>query len=162
MTGVRRAFGTLSPVIYTRCSEGHYVLLPYSDCPTPSGCEFQRPLTAERCSKPVIREGADSLSAIDRLQAELTRQENSKLALERHFDVMQTQAGRDRVRDNLYARLISSDTPEAEKDFIRAYLQLRPELRGKHHAKFAEYSVYIHAREYDLHGRHADDERNPT
>lgn len=159
---IRRAFGTLSPVIFFRCADEHVVLAPYSDFPTPLGCEYQIPIVARRCGKPCERDGADSLAAIDRLQAKLTKQENDKLALERHFDVMQTQAGRDRVQDNLYARMISSETPELEKEFIREYLKLRPELRGKHHAKFAEYSVYIRAREFDLGKRGADEERNPT
>lgn len=158
---VRRAFGTLSPVIYTRCRDGHHVLLPYSDMPTPPGCEFQRPITHERCGKPVEREGADSLPAIDKLQAVLTKQENEKLALERHFDMMQTMAGRERVRQSLYDRMISANTSEAEKEFIRIYLDVREEKRAKYHSKFAEYSVYIHARENDLGKRRADEEQNP-
>lgn len=160
---IRRAFGTLTPVIYFRCAADHYVLAPYSEFPTPLGCEFQAPITGHRCGKPCEREGADSLAAIDRLQAKLSKQENEKMALEQHFDVMQTQAGRDRVQDSLYQRMISAATPEAEKDFIRAYLNLRPELRGRHHSKFAQYSVYIHAREFDIgNKRQADEERNPS
>lgn len=154
-------FGTLSPVIYFRCRQGHHVLAPYSDMPTPPGCEFQRPITSERCGQPCMREGADSLSAIDRLQLILTKQEQEKAALEQHFDIMQTQTGRDRVRDSLYQRLVSSATPEAERDFIRAYLNLREDNRRKHHAKFAAYSVYVHAREFDLGKRQADKEQNP-
>lgn len=153
--------GTLSPVVYFRCREGHVVLAPYSDYPTPISCEFQRPITGARCCQPCIREGADSLPAIDKLQLALTKQENEKLALEQHFDLMQTQAGRDKVRDSLYAKLVSSATSPMEKDIIREYLKLRPELRGKHHAKWDAAQVYIHAREFDLGKRKEDQENNP-
>lgn len=158
---LRHKLGTMSPVIYTRCRLGHVVLLPYSDCPTPTGCEFQYPLTHQPCGQPVMREGADCLPDIDSLQRKLTQQENEKLAVENVYDQMQTENARKEVGDRLYSRLISAATPEMEKDFIRAYLQLRPELRGKHHSKFAAYSVYVHAREYDVGNKGDVGERKP-
>jgi len=158
---MRHKLGSLSPVIYFRCREGHVVLAPYSDYPTPPACEFQRPITGAQCGQPVMRDGADSLPAIDKLQTALTKQENEKLALEQHFDLMQTEAGRKRVGDSLYAKLVSSATSEVEKDIIRAYLQLRPELRGKHHAKWNAAQVYIHAREFDLGKKREDQENAP-
>jgi hypothetical protein len=157
---LRQAFGTLTPVIFFRCKHDHHVLAPYSECPTPAGCEYQHPLTAVRCGQPCIREGAGTLADIDRLQSQLTSQENEKLMLERQFDVMQISAGQERVRQSLLTRLESAATPEMEKEFIREYLRLRQDLRGKHHAKFAEYSVYIHARENDLGKRGADEEKS--
>ena len=158
---IRRCFGTLSPVIYFRCERGHIVLAPYSECPTPQGCEYQSPINAIRCNARCGREGAGSLSEIDDLQRKLTDQENEKHTLEQQFDQMQTAPGRQRVQDALYAKLVSSATSEAEKEFIREYLRLRQDLRGKHHAKFASYSVYINAREFDLGKRKADQENNP-
>lgn len=160
MSGGRK-FGTLNPVIFFRCKSGHIVLAPYSECPTPSACEFQAPITSHICGQPCERDGADTLVAIDRLQHSLSSQENQKHSIEQHFDTMQTEPGRQRVHDSLYSRLVSSATPEMEKDFIREYLRLRPELRGKHHAKFAAYSVYVHAREFDIGKRDESKEQNP-
>jgi hypothetical protein len=157
----RHKLGTMSPVIFTRCRLGHVVLLPYTECPTPAGCEFQYPLTHQPCGQPVIREGADTLAAIDALQRKLTDQENEKGNLEQQFDIMQTEAVRQRVRDSLYAKMISAATPEAEKEFIRAYLNLRQELRQKHHQKWNQYVVYINAREFDVGKRGDVGERNP-
>lgn len=149
---LRHKLGTMSPVVYTKCSLGHVVLLPYTECPTPSSCEYQFPFQQSHCGQPVHREGADSLADIDRLQRKLTEQENEKHGVEMTYDQMKSEEVASRVCSNLYQRLISSATPEMEKDFIREYLKLRPELRGKHHAKFDAYCVYIHAREFDVKG----------
>ena len=153
--------GTLTPVIYFLCAEGHAVLAPYSDYDT-SACEYLHPSTGLRCGLPCHREGADSLPAIDKLQAKLTRQENAKFAFEKALDEAQIEAGRRRVTESLKARLYSAVTPEAEKDFIRAYLELREEKRARHHAKWEAYNVYIHAREHDIGNRRPDEERSPT
>lgn len=154
--------GTLTPVIYTECAAGHIVLLPYSDCPTPSGCEYLAPVTSQRCGLAVHREGADTLAKIGKLERRLTAQENSKLEAEAVADHNMRGAALQRVRDNLLQKLYSSATPEAERDFIREWLKLSDERRARHEAKYAAYSVYVHAAHYDLGNRRADEERNPS
>lgn len=153
--------GTLSPVLYTLCSAGHVVLLPYSDCPTPDGCEYLHPVTSVRCGLPVHREGADTLTAIGRLERRLTAQENAKVFHEREAGADMREAAAERVRANLLAKLASSGTPDAEKDFIREWLKLSDERRARHMSKWEQYCVYIHAAHYDLGNRRADEERSP-
>lgn len=140
-------FGTLSPVVYYLRADGHLTIAPYTDAPTPDGS---------------IRMEADSLAAIDRLQAKLNAQCRAEYAAELDADDAATAPGRAKVRDKLYQLLISSATPEAEKDFIRAYLELREEKRARHQSKYAEYVTYLHAREFDLHGRDPNVEKAPS
>jgi hypothetical protein len=152
--------GTLTPVIYFLCSAGHVVLAPYSSV-TISSCEYQHPVTSLRCGLPVHREGADTLTAIGQLERRLTAQENAKFAVEKAIDESTREEAVRRTRDNLCQKLYSSATPQAEKDFIRAWMDLQDEKRAKHASKYEAYSVYVHAAHYDSHGRQPDDERNP-
>jgi hypothetical protein len=140
-------FGTLSPVIYFAHPDGHLTIAPYTDAPTPEG--------AIRCE-------AGSLVEIDRLQAKLNSQCKAEFEEEMAADDAATAVGRARVRDKLYQMLTSSATSEAEKDFIREYLKLREEKREKHHQKYAQYVTFLHAREFDLHGRDPNTEKAPS
>jgi len=135
--------GCIEPVIYFRFPDGHLTLAPYSDFPTPAGA---------------IREGADTLAQVDRLQAILVEQERREWEREVEGDVARFQARMDQVRDRLYARMTSSSTSEYEKEFIRLYLQLRNDKRAKHRQRWLERTAYLYAREYDLGNRRADTE----
>jgi hypothetical protein len=144
-------FGTLEPVIYFRNVNSPtrprdwLLIAPYTDCPTPDGYE---------------RDGADSLPAVDRLQKVLEEQELAERSADILHDERVFGPLRDRIRDNLYAKLISSNTSPLEKDFIRAYLALRIDKRDRHHAKYLEYNTYLNAREMDTpRDRPVDSER---
>lgn len=125
-------------------SPGYIMLAPYTDFPTPFGYD--------RC-------GADTLREIDKLQAKLQQQEYAAGQQELADDEARLSAARDRVRDSLYAQLTSSATSEFEKEFIRNYLQLRDgEKRKRYQQRYLERSMYLYAREMDLHGRDASKE----
>lgn len=149
---IRRAFGTLSPIIYfvseTTDAEGRHniMLAPYSAYPTPSGYS---------------REEADTLPKVDDLQKRLQDQESRKLKSEAE-SLWGMNAVRQKIIEDLRQRLYSSDTPLYERDFITAYLSLAEERRAKWQAKFAEATMYLYARENDLGSRHADEERAPN
>lgn len=138
---VGRKFGSLEPVIYFRNISnptrplGWIILAPYSACPCEIGYE---------------RDGAESLAEVDRLQRKLEEQESAERAADVIHDERVFGPMRDKVRDNLYAKLVSSATSEAEKDFIRAYLAHRIDKRDRFHAKYLEYVTYFHAREMDV------------
>ena len=113
---------------------GWIILAPYSDCPTPRGYD---------------REGADSLPKVDRLQKILESQEMG----DRISDVLHDERifgpRRDEIRARLYARMISGECSQYEKDFIGAYLSHRIDRRHKWHAKYLEFQAYMRAREMD-------------
>lgn len=132
--------GTLTPVIYFERADGHVMLAPYSECPPPDG---------------YIRCGADTLSQIDKLVDRLRAQEHLKFDRAQETEDQLTSLGRQRITDSLMAKLVSSETTEYDKDFIRAYLQLRAEKRDKHRSKFESQNFILYAREFDLHGRDA-------
>jgi hypothetical protein len=58
-------------------------------------------------------------------------------------------ASKAKVRDRLYAKMISSSTTPYEREFIRLYLELREEKREKYRQKFLGDQAYFIAREYD-------------
>ena len=139
--------GTIEPVIYFRFPDGHLTLAPYSDFPTPEGA---------------IREGAETLAQVDRLQERLVAQERLEWEREVETDSARFQSRMDEVRDRLYARMTSSSTSEYEKEFIKLYLQLRNEKRAKYQQRWLERTAYLHAREFDIGNRRADvEEFNP-
>jgi hypothetical protein len=137
--------GCIEPVIYFRYPNGHLVLAPYSDFPTPSGA---------------IKEAADTLAQVDRLEAALQRQELDRGEQELQHDVERIQAKSQEVRDRIYARMVSGSTTPYEREFLRLYLQLRDERkREKYRQRFLEYSMYLSARHNDIgKGRRADSE----
>lgn len=121
------------------------MLAPYSDCPTPPGYS---------------REYADSLSAVDRLQAALLEQERREWERERIGEELQMGARQREIVDRLRTRMCSSTTTPYERDFIEAYLQLREEKRDKHRQRFSERTAYLNvlARETPK-GRRPNEER---
>ena len=147
---VRRALGTLTPIIYFIAADadasGHHniILAPYSDYPTP-----QRH----------TRHEAGTLPEIDRLQRQLQDQELRKLRAENLAIERASALGRLRVYESMRARMISSDTSPMERDFIEAYLALREEKREANHRRWEAAQVYLHARENDLGDRAPDSER---
>lgn len=113
---------------------GWLVIAPFSDCPPPPGYE---------------RDGADTLPKIDKLQATLESQERAERSADMLHDERVFGPKRDLIRQKLYSRMISSDCPPYEKDFLAAYLSHRIDRRSKWHAKYMEFQTYLHAREFD-------------
>lgn len=134
--------GSLSEVVYFKNSRdpnrppGYLLLAPYSECPPPSGYS---------------REVARTLNEIDRLEKTLVEQEVA-LAISEHIREESVLAERDRsIRDRLYSRLISSSTDQYEKDYIRAWLDLRDEKKRRKYAEIFEHrAMHLYARHNDM------------
>lgn len=136
--------GCIEAVVYFRYPNGHVTLAPYSDFPTPAGA---------------IREGAETLAQVDRLQERLVMQERMEWEKEAEQDSNRFKDRIDSVRDRLYARMTSGSTSEYEKEFLKLYLQLRNDKRHRHQQRWLERTAYLHAREFDIgKGRQADKE----
>ncbi len=142
--------GCIEPVWYfvngadPQHPRGYILLAPYSDCPAPEG---------------YMREYADTLAAVDRLEKILQRQEYEQLEQEAERDEALLAARMASVRDRLYARMTSSYTDPYEREFIRLYLQLREEKRGKYRQLWLERTAYLWARHNDSGSRPVDSER---
>lgn len=136
--------GCIEPVIYFRYPNGHLTLAPYSDFPTPEGA---------------IREGADTLADVDRLEAILQRQERDTWEKEAERDEALLAERRRALRDRFSQRLASSATDEWEKEFLRLYMKLDDSKKANFRQRFLERSMYLHARHNDVgKGRRADEE----
>lgn len=151
-----RTRGTLAPVIYfvnegrisgSNSDEeiGWITLAPYSEARTPEGHS---------------RHEAGTLSEVDTLQKRMQEQEHRKLEKELQLDENHMREARAKVRDSLYSRMVSSSTSEYERDFIKAWMELRDQKRRDYfRQRLEEHQCFITAREMDLHGRSGNEER---
>lgn len=136
--------GCVAPVIYFRYPNGHLVLAPFTDCPTPDGS---------------IKEEADTLPAIDKLVDVLRKQEYEQAEKEMLRDMNVFKAREQAILDRIHQRIASSTTTEYEKEFLRYYLPLRDERkRVLYRQRFMEAQWYLYARENELGNRAADKE----
>ena len=119
---------------YFRNASGVINLPPTDDTPCPP--------TYERCE-------ANSLAEVDALQRALQSQTYARTSLEQAHDDATFADARERVRSDLTARISSNTTSQYEKDFIRAYLQLRDEKREKYRSRFVCDTAFLEMREND-------------
>lgn len=143
--------GTLDHVVYFKNYSdpvhppGYLMLAPYSDFPVPFGYS---------------REYARTLPEIDRLQFTLIEQERRACELDVLHDEVILGRKFAEITDRLRRTMISSSTSPYERDFIEAYLKLREDKRDKHRQRFAERTMYLHARENDTpKNRNVNDEK---
>ena len=92
---------------------------------------------------------ANTLDEVDRLQKALQRQTYERQHREWEHDEQAWAAARQRVIDSLHATLASSATTEYEREFIRAYIQLREEKRAKYRQRFICDRAFLEMREMD-------------
>lgn len=143
-TGIAR--GSLRPVIYFINAAGN-ILLPPEEIGNPG---YARMVYEKRYKDQGYEwREAGTLAEVDTLQNRLIEQET------RRNTAMADEVGKKREEcfkrtgETLRARMISADTSEYERDFIRAYLQLRNEKRDKYRDALTHRNYYIYAREQD-------------
>ncbi len=144
-TGFAR--GSLTPVVYFEDKDGK-ILMP----PIQIGSDVNHARKAYDLKYAALgyewRE-ARTLAEVDQLQRRLQeatqREAETKLAM--------TDQVRDMIRketaSNLRQRMISSNTPDFERRFITAYLNLQEDKRSKHLENFKHREAFLWAREYD-------------
>lgn len=143
-TGIAK--GSLRPVIYFTHSDGRIILPPES---------IDEPGIARMCYERRYRgEGwqwceAGTLTEVDQLQKRLIDQEERRVS--KMVEVNDT--WRERMfkysGDQLRQRMISADTSQWERDFIRTYLSMRESKRNKWRENLTAHNWYIWAREQD-------------
>src|SRR5580693_4489937 len=101
------------------------------------------------CPEGYDRREANTLAEVDRLQKRLQEQTYRRQHSEWEHDDATFAAARKSVIDSLHQRLASSVTTEYEREFIRAYIQLREEKRAKYRQRFVCDRAYLELREND-------------
>jgi hypothetical protein len=150
---VSRTLGTLTPIVYFVNSAGadrdpahpagYVMLAPYSDFPTPHG---------------YFREYAGTIREVWALQKRLQDQSREEWEREAEYNHKLVAARREEIRQRLMAKLVSSETSEYDKEFIRGWLQLREEKHDKYDRLFMQRNAYLYVAENDLGDRRADSE----
>lgn len=135
--------GCIEPVIYWRRPDGFLILAPSSQTPCPDA---------------FIREEADTLAAVDRLEKVLQYQEAQAAESELILDMGRVERRSEIIRDHLYQRMTSGDCPQWEKDFIREYLKLRNERKRQQYAERHRKLWYLYSRHNDSGDRRVDSE----
>ena len=141
------AMGRLRPVYYLENGSGHLMMLPeeIGEGPTMARKMYEERYRAQGFE---WREAA-TLNEVNRLQERLADQ--YKREAQRRADVLDASDERHykRSASDLYQRMISSDCGQVEKDFIRAWLDLRGEKKSKWQSEVQNTISYIWAREND-------------
>jgi hypothetical protein len=121
-------------LVFFENARGDISLPPTGDTPCPPGYQ---------------RSEANTLAEVDRLQSRLQEATRRRCAAELQHDEEAFAEARERVRSAITARIASSATTPYERDFLRAYIQLREEKRAKYRARFACDTAYLEMREND-------------
>ena len=153
MAVVNYCMGQLNPVLYFINARGEVALPPSTE-------DALKVKSAMNSRGFELRE-AHTLAEIDELQRYMETQERERAIRDYNRTESSLADARKSVRERLISRMISSATPEYEKDFIRAYLMLRDDKREHHRNRFtADIAARFVQRDYDNPRNHYEDVAN--
>lgn len=112
----RSTTGHVTPIIYFRYPNGHIVLAPYSAMPTPHAA---------------IREEADNLPLIQKLEDRLVQQEKDNAEIEVEAQYNREEMIRARIKSGLYHLATRGDVPEHVKEILKLHMMARDEEQRK-------------------------------
>ena len=121
-------------LVYFKSRDGTISLPPTDDTP---------------CPPDYMRCEANTLDEVDKLQKRLQQATYERCQRELQRDEEAFAESRERVRSSLTAKIASSATTEYEREFLRAYIQLREEKRDKYRQRFACDVAFLELREND-------------
>lgn len=119
---------------YFERRDGTILLPPSDDIPCPVDC---------------LDREANTLAEVDTLQRRLQQATYARCQRELVRDEEAFAAAREAVRSSLTARIASAATSEYERDFLRAYIQLRDDKRAAYRQRFTCDRAYLEMREND-------------
>lgn len=140
---IRRAMGTLRPIIYFENHKdpskplGYIMLSPETNTPN-----YYVPEGYETCE-------AGTLAEVTKLQKKLEQQEFDERDVELEAYKQQYAEARKEKRANLVKLMLSPDTDAHDRQFIEAYLQIREDRRAKYEQRFAERHAYLNILAFD-------------
>lgn len=135
MSKTGMAAGRIDGPVYFVHSDGHILLAPMSDSPTPPNCE---------------RHKVETLAELDRLQERMEGDMKRQCQQEIERDQQVWYQKRQQIRSNLLERMKSSKCSAYEREFIQLYIQISDERkRALYRNRFMADTAYFMAREFD-------------
>jgi hypothetical protein len=151
-TGIAK--GTLRPCVYfSRRRDMYCILAPME---VNSGLELARMVYERRYKQDWLWCEATTLQEVDRLQKRLANQSIQEAEQKIRVNSLMRDRVYKQTGDALRSQMVSSSTTQWERDWIRAYLQLREDKRDKFRDSLLHRNYYIMAREFDE-GKHVDE-----
>lgn len=127
--------GRIDGPVYFVHRDGHILLAPMSDSPTPPNCE---------------RRKVETLAELDQLQERLENDTKRQCQQEIERDQRVWANKRQQIRSNLLERMKSSKCSAYEREFIQLYLQISDERKREvYRNRFMADTAYFMAREFD-------------
>jgi len=140
---VRRAMGTLRPIVYFENRKDPTKPLGYvMISPETNTLNYYVPEGYETME-------AGTLAEVTKLQKRLEQQEFDERDVELEAYKNQYAEERKQKRANLVKLMLSSDTSEYDRQFIEAYLQVREDRRAKYEQRFSERHAYLNILAFD-------------
>lgn len=143
--------GCIDAIQYWKNEKGNIMLMPTNDV-----------LTMDRLRRYMGKMGymlhvADTLRQAEQLQNDLQAQLKREQEMELAKDENMTHIRRQQVRDRLYARSISSNTSQYEREFIQQWLEWRNHKHDLFRKKFNQEVGHLDALEFDNPNKHLHD-----
>lgn len=143
------AVGRVSPIVFYDNSAGEVVLPPSADVARYYYSEFRDGSGRTYRDRGFELREAGTLAEVDALQRRLVERDRREAEGQVDRQEAATAEAWRRRGSDLYARMVSAATPEYEKEFIRAYLQVRDDKRARYRQAWLERQSYLWAREQD-------------
>lgn len=143
------SLGQLNPICYFEDSRGTIAL--------PPSTAYGKAVQDRMRTRGFELRFAGTLAEVDRLQKRMIQQEYQQQQRAIENDERMGAKVHASVASRLYQRMLSSETSEYEKEFIRIYLRTRDDKREKHRKRFEMDQLYFEAREFDSNSKHMQD-----
>lgn len=143
------SLGQLNPIVYFENKLGVIAL--------PPSTEYAQAIKDRMRDRGFELRYAGTLADVDKLQKRMQDQEYRQRQREVENDQRLASHVRASIASRLYQRMISSGTPDYEKEFIRIYLRTREDKRAQHAKRFEQDQMYFEAREFDSTSHHMQD-----
>lgn len=146
-----RAKGSLEPVFFFEREDG-YVLIPTYDAGMPQQARhiFEMKFRNHPTEKWQWRETDGTLTGVRDLERRLIEQERRRTEQMKEMHHVIREASRKAVRDNLYARMVSSSTSEFDRECCRIWLEKRDDpSRDKVATEMDNHNWYLWSLEQD-------------
>lgn len=143
------SLGQLNPICYFENSRGVIAL--------PPSTQYGKAVQDRMKGRGFEIKYAGTLAEVDHLQKRMIQQEYQQQQRAIENDERMGARVHASVASRLYQRMLSSETSDYEKEFIRTYLRVREDKREKHRKKFELDQMYFEAREFDSNSKHMQD-----
>lgn len=144
---IRRALGTLDPIIYFENQSGHIVLPPIEKGKGPA---LARMIYEKRFAKlGFMWKEAGTWAEVTKLQDRLVEQEQKHAAEVRDMQMARYDIAQARIAENMRLRMTGGQCSNYERDFCRYFLKMRGDKRDHYEKVWDQRNNYLWAVEMD-------------